>query len=313
MFLTDGRLGTTPSRRPARGRCRAGRAASPPSRPGRTPAPSRGRRCRRARARWRGRTGTCRGSGRSTRPRSGRRRTRSARSARAWPRCRRRSRPASWRRHRPGDAERPQRRRAGDAVDGQAVGALEAAHGTAGHRTEGAVGRHAERALEGDDGAAGGAGLERAPPVPAAAVVPPGPSAATAAPATRVMAASRALAPPRPTRFRRACRAASARRRREARSDASQGLAFAGSKLAQLPPGLGAYGVSCRARAKTCATPRSGGDSPREPSRLQSGPPFPASGRRGFGVSLLSSRKDRHISPRSAARSGQLASTSGQG
>ena len=126
--------------------------------------------------------------------------------------------------------------------------------------------------------------LSVAPPVPAAAVVPPAPSAATAAPATRVMAASRAPAPPRPTRFRRACRAASARRRREARSDASQGLAFAGSKFGTAtswvlaPTGL-AVGLARRpALRRAQAAIRPGSQS------APSGPPFPASGRRGFGV-----------------------------
>ena len=64
-------------------------------------------------------------------------------------------------RGRRGDAERTQRRRAGDAVDREAVGALEAADGAPGHWAEGSVGRHAERALEGGDGAPAGAGLER--------------------------------------------------------------------------------------------------------------------------------------------------------
>src|SRR3954447_22799668 len=120
------------------------------------------------------------------------------------------------------------------------------------------------------------------PPAPARSAAPPvlvaetpGPSAATAAPAISVMATSIALAPPRPARFRRARRAASARRRREARSDASQGLAFAGSKLCtatsvvSAPTGL-AVGLALDLRyAALMAAIRPG-----SPGRAPAGPPF---------------------------------------
>ena len=176
------------------------------------------------------------------------------------------------------DAERAERRRAGDAVHGQAVGALEAAHGTPGDRAEGAVGRHAERALEGDDGAAAGARLERA-----AARARGGHGAARAVGGDgragdqghgREQGGRPAAADPlspgsleRPRHDDVARRAAT-----RARGSGSRDRIWHSYLL-----GLGAYGVSCRARAKTCATPRSGGDSPREPSgsnRVPRSPPL---------------------------------------
>src|SRR5205823_5622668 len=58
-----------------------------------------------------------------------------------------------------------------------------------------------------------------------------------------------------------------------------------GSARPEAPRSHRAYGVSCRARAKTCATPLLGGDSPPEPLTLGSiGSPVPRrTGRRGLG------------------------------
>ena len=47
--------------------------------------------------------------------------------------------------------------------------------------------------------------------------------------------------------------------------------------------GLGAYGVSCRARAKTCATPASWRRFAPGARQAPMGPPLPASGRQGLG------------------------------
>ncbi len=153
-------------------------------------------------------------------------------------------------------AERAHRRRAGDAVDGEAVVALERAHGGRGLRPVDAVGGDPERPLQRGDA------------VPAACVVELPPlcawSCASAAPAIIVMPASSAAAPLRLSRTRRRRRAVSVRRARERRRASSQGPGLARSVVGHSDTSLGlnAYGVSCRARAKTCATPHSGGDSP---------------------------------------------------
>ena len=194
-----------------------------------------------------------------------------------------------------GDAEAAERRRAGDAVDDEAVVALVVADRAARDRTD----TRRRRRRRARAGARPCRTRSRRPGRPLEA----GPSAATAPPATRVMAASSTAPPPRPARLRRRLRAASARRRREALSDASHGPGFAGSmKGTAYLLGLGAYGVSCRARAKTCATPRirrrfapwrrSAGGSPVPRLRF----------RRGLGLcSVQEGGKDRHITPPNAA------------
>ena len=105
-----------------------------------------GCRCRRPPARWPCGTGTCRSSDGRRTPPSGRRPTRTGRSGPA-PTPRRatdRRRGAAGR-----EPEGGEGLRTGDAVDREAVRALEAADGAAGLRAVDAVGGDAERLLEG--------------------------------------------------------------------------------------------------------------------------------------------------------------------
>src|SRR5215213_4196213 len=112
-------------------------------------------------------------------------------------------------------------------------------------------------------------------------------SCATAPPAAKVSVAAATSAPARRRRPRLRVLRASARRARERRLDSSHGTWFDGSALgtAVNPLVPGAYGVSCRARARTCATPCDDGDSPRGAAmRPRVVPPFPGgANRRGLG------------------------------
>src|SRR5919112_514620 len=113
---------------------------------------------------------------------------------------------------------------------------------------------------------------------------------ATAPPAAKVSAAAATTAPVRRRRERERSLRASARRARERRLDSSHGTWFDGSTFGTTwnPLVPGAYGVSCRARARNCATPHSGGDSPHGASRLPWVPRSPPMGRRRLGqVSVL--------------------------
>src|ERR671916_1629474 len=106
----------------------------------------------------------------------------------------------------------------------------------------------------------------------------PPPPCATAPPAATVSDRAATIAVVLRLRERRRALRASARRARERRLDSSHCAWLPGSTLrtAKFPLVSGAYGVSCRARAWTCATPHTGGDSPRGAGRLQSVPPLPA-------------------------------------
>src|SRR5829696_3900071 len=88
---------------------------------------------------------------------------------------------------------------------------------------------------------------------------------ASAPPAAKVSVAAAAIAPVLRRRSRLRAWRASLRRARDRRLDSSHGTWFDRSSLgtSELPLVPGAYGVSCRARARNCATPHSGGDSPR--------------------------------------------------
>src|SRR3954453_1046996 len=81
---------------------------------------------------------------------------------------------------------------------------------------------------------------------------------ARAPPAANVSVAAATIAPVRRRRLGDRALRASARRARERRLDSSHGTWFDGSRLgtAWNPLVPGAYGVSCRARARNCATPR---------------------------------------------------------
>src|SRR4051812_45488238 len=90
-------------------------------------------------------------------------------------------------------------------------------------------------------------------------------SCASAPPAAKVNVAAATIAPVVRRLERERVLRASPRRARERRLDSSHGTWFDGSTLgtAWNPLVPCAYGVSCRARARNCATPHNGGDSPR--------------------------------------------------
>src|SRR3954452_2457072 len=130
------------------------------------------------------------------------------------------------------------------------------------------------------------------------------PLCATAAPAISVMPATSAVTPARLRRRRRARRAAWARCARERRRASSHGPGDARSVVGTAEPRLWshAYGVSCRARAKTCAMPHSGGNSPPAVDRLRR-PWVPRSPPVGGGDSAWVSWKRGSLSrPRTEAR-----------
>ena len=192
-----------------------------------------------------------------------------------------RSSPVDWRlrlRGRRG-AEMPrlrERRRAGDAVDGEAVVALVVADRAPRDRSDHAVGGHAERALERDrcrrrSRRSGRRSRRGRQPRPRRRRRGSWPRAARAP-------------PPRPARFRRRSRAASARRRREALSDASHGPGFAGSmkgtatSWVSVPTGL-AVGLALRPALRRHQS------AIRPGRRSASGSPVPRhSVRRGLGL-----------------------------
>ena len=171
----------------------------------------------------------------------------------------------------------------------------------AGDRAERAVGRHAERALEGDDGAAAGTRLERAATGArgrhgAAWAVGGDGRAGDQRHGGEQGARPAAAGPLSPGSLGGLGTTTSRGAQRREPGTRGRGIEVRHSYLL----GLGAYGVSCRARAKTCATPRSGGDSPREPCG-SIGSPVPRRAAAGIRrVTSLRARKDRHISPRSA-------------
>src|SRR5690349_6518413 len=105
-------------------------------------------------------------------------------------------------------------------------------------------------------------------------------SCAKAPPTAKVSDAAATIAPVFRRRARERVLRASARRARERRLDSSHGTWLDGSTLgtAWNPLVPGAYGVSCRTRARNCATPRIGGDSPRGAGWPRVGPPLAADG-----------------------------------
>ncbi len=181
-----------------------------------------------------------------------------------------------------GEAERGGGLRPDDAVGVEAVLALEALDGAPGLRPVDAVGLQAERA----------SGRRR-----------------RRRPARRSW--PRRSPPPRRSRRRRRRASARARPPRAAGGGAADlGMGRTGTDQLSARMNLAghhAYGVSCRARALTCATPRSGGDSPQEP-QAPLGPPLPAAP--GVRDSAGSTSGRRAYDPRgrnASRRSGQAA------
>ena len=147
-------------------------------------------------------------------------------------------------------AERGGGLRPDDAVGVEAVLALEALDGAPGLRPVDAVGLQAERRLDGGDVDARHDGLR---------------------PAGRRLRGGRAAGAGRASARARPPRAAGG-----GAADLGMGRTGTDQLSARMNlAGHHAYGVSCRARALTCATPRSGGDSPQEP-QAPLGPPLPA-------------------------------------
>src|SRR5690242_3085902 len=117
------------------------------------------------------------------------------------------------------------------------------------------------------------------------ACVPTPPLAANAPPAIVSEASVTATTLRRPRRRRRR-RAASKRRARDRRLDSSHGAWDDRSVVGTTgnPLVSSAYGVSCRARAKTCATPHVRRFAPgADRDRLRWFPRSPQPGRRGLG------------------------------
>src|SRR5829696_9346559 len=133
--------------------------------------------------------------------------------------------------------------------------------------------------------------LTALPPVP--------PLWANAPPAAKVSVAAAAIAPVLRRRSRLRAWRASLRRSRDRRLDSSHGTWFDRSSLGTATPWVpGAYGVSCRARARNCATPHTGGDSPR--GAALHGPEWVPRSRPGRpdGIRLGRSYEARHHSDR---------------
>src|SRR4051794_23330141 len=139
-------------------------------------------------------------------------------------------------------------------------------------------------------------------------------SRAKAPPAANVNVAAATMAP---VLRRRDCERAlrvSARRARERRLDSSHGRWLAGSSVgtARNPLVPAAYGVSCRARARNCATPRYCGDSPRGPVQRPQWVPRSPQGLPGGDSARSRSYEARHHSDRTGGRRGSLRAQDGE-
>src|SRR3954454_13822291 len=139
-------------------------------------------------------------------------------------------------------------------------------------------------------------------------------SRAKAPPAANVSVAAATMAPVLRRRDCERALRASARRARERRLDSSHGRWLAGSSVgtARNPLVPAAYGVSCRARARNCATPHyrrrfAPGACPTAPV----GPPF-AAGLPGGDSARSRSYEARHHSERTGCHRGSLGPKDGE-